>query len=366
LDKEYEKIKFTQVSGRYLPSDKIAALASKNWLSDQWRTAGFSVLGKAVYNIRLGRGSKRILMWSQMHGNESTTTKGLLDFITWLHSGKEISEQALDHFSFSLLPILNPDGADRYTRFNANEIDLNRDAVNQSQPESEVLRREFEDFQPDFCFNLHDQRTMYNVGSSRVPATLSFLSPAMDAGRSVSANRLTAMQLIASMNKKLQAVLPGGVGRYDDTFNPNCVGDHFQSLGTPTLLFEAGHYPGDYARESSRYYFFKSLIYALEGIMTGDYTSFAQDDYLSIPENGKQFEDILIRRADLISDKHQRDTIIGICFKEVLLDGEIQFVPELSEKEGKEEVFGHQEWDLSQPEQMALLQKRPGIIKLIS
>ncbi|WP_445385093.1 M14 family metallopeptidase [Robiginitalea sp. IMCC44478] len=366
MDKEYEKIKFTQISGRYLPSDKIAELASKNWPSDQWHPSGFSVLGKPVHRIRLGRGAKRILMWSQMHGNESTTTKGLLDFMAWLHSGTEISEKFLNHFSFSFLPILNPDGADRYTRFNANEMDLNRDALNQSQPESVVLRKEYEDFQPDFCFNLHDQRTIYNVGNSRIPATLSFLAPAMDAGRSVPANRLTAMQLIAYMNERLLTILPGGVGRYDDTFNPNCVGDHFQSLGTPTLLFEAGHYPGDYERESSRYYFFKSLIYVLEGIMTGEYASFSQEDYLGIPENAKQFVDILIRRPDLISNNHPRDAIIGICFKEVLADGEIQFVPELSEKEGKEEVYGHQEWDLSQPEQMALLKKRPGIIKLIS
>ena len=366
MDKEYEKIKFTQISGRYLPSDEIAALASKKWPSEQWHTSGFSVLGKPVYNIRLGRGAKRILMWSQMHGNESTTTKGLLDFLAWLHSGSETSMKFLDYFSFSILPILNPDGADRYTRFNANEIDLNRDAVNQSQPESVVLRKEYEAFQPDFCFNLHDQRTIYNVGSSRVPATLSFLSPARDAGRSVTASRLTAMQLIAFTNDRLLKILPGGVGRYYDTFNPNCVGDHFQSLGTPTLLFEAGHYPLDYEREGSRYYFFKSLVYALEGIMTGGYTAFSQDDYLRIPENAKQFVDILIRRPDLLSDKHQRDAIIGISFKEVLVDGEIQFVPELREKEGKEEVFGHQEWDLSQPEQMALLHKRPGVIKLIS
>ena len=52
--------------------------------------------------------------------------------------------------------MVNPDGAKLYTRVNANEVDLNRDSVNLSQPESKVLRNVFEEFKPDYCFNLHD------------------------------------------------------------------------------------------------------------------------------------------------------------------------------------------------------------------
>ena len=42
------------------------------------------------------------------------------------------------------------------------------------------------------------------------------------------------------------------VGRFDDAFNINCVGDYFQTQGTSTILFEAGHYQNDYSREKSR------------------------------------------------------------------------------------------------------------------
>jgi hypothetical protein len=48
---------------------------------------------------------------------------------------------------------------------NANEVDLNRDSQNLTQPESKVLREIFDLFQPHYCFNLHDQRTIL----SRVP-----------------------------------------------------------------------------------------------------------------------------------------------------------------------------------------------------
>ena len=42
-------------------------------------------------------------------------------------------------------------------------IDLNRDAVDRKAKESKLLRRILEEFQPDFCFNLHDQRTIFGV-----------------------------------------------------------------------------------------------------------------------------------------------------------------------------------------------------------
>jgi murein tripeptide amidase MpaA len=69
--------------------------------------------------------------------------------------------------------MLNPDGADMYTRLNANEVDLNRDSQNLTQPES-AARNDL--FQPH-CFNLHDQRFW-----SRKPATTS-LAPSYNEER---------------------------------------------------------------------------------------------------------------------------------------------------------------------------------------
>ena len=68
----------------------------------------------------MGTGSTKVLMWSQMHGNESTTTKSLLDLLRFLNTNPDW----LDNLQLSIIPILNPDGAKAYTRVNANQVDL--------------------------------------------------------------------------------------------------------------------------------------------------------------------------------------------------------------------------------------------------
>ena len=113
---------------------------------------------------------------------------------------------------------------------NANKVDLNRDAQQRTQPESKILRTIYEDFDPDFCFNLHDQRTIFSVGNTPKPTTVSFLAPAHDAERSISTTRAKSMKLIVAMNQMLQQLIPEHVGRYDDAYNANCVGDTFQIL----------------------------------------------------------------------------------------------------------------------------------------
>ena len=36
-------------------------------------------------------------------------------------------------------------------------VDLNRDAFNTTQPEMQILHSVYKSFQPDYCYNLHDQ-----------------------------------------------------------------------------------------------------------------------------------------------------------------------------------------------------------------
>ena len=164
----HQRYKEEQLFGRYITLEHIEPLLSL--LPKQ--VIGQSVLGKPIYKITIGTGKTKTLMWSQMHGNESTTTKALFDFINYIQSDEAVS--ILENFTFCLLPMLNPDGAELYTRENASRIDLNRDAQNLTQPESKLLRKTFEEFQPDFCYNLHDQRTICGAGGDGNPATVSF------------------------------------------------------------------------------------------------------------------------------------------------------------------------------------------------
>ncbi len=333
------------VSGRYLTHDRLFSVLEKGYSDVGWVTEGRSVLGKKIPSLTFGNGTHRILMWSQMHGNESTTTKAVLDMFRFLRSKSTFSELLLRECTIKVIPMLNPDGADAYTRVNANEVDLNREAQLLGEPESRVLRLVFENFKPHFCFNLHDQRTIFNVGSTEKPATVSFLAPAHDAQRSISESRGKSMQLIVAMNKSLQKLIPGQIGRYDDGFNPNCVGDSFQMEKVPTILFEAGHAPGDYGREKTRAYIFTALLSVLEVIATSAIDTFERDDYFSIPENGKQYYDVLIHNPHRIAPKYKKQEVLAILFKEVLLEGSVVFLPVISRLEQGHSFFGHRTFD---------------------
>src|SRR6476620_10765442 len=135
----YQAYKETSLSGRYIGLKHIEPLCARY----SAEVIGQSVQAKPIYKIQRGNGKIKILMWSQMHGNESTTTKALFAFIHLLHSNSDLNKKLLSEFTFCMLPMLNPDGSEMYTRENANGIDLNRDAQNLSQPESIVLRKTF-------------------------------------------------------------------------------------------------------------------------------------------------------------------------------------------------------------------------------
>ena len=314
----------------------------------------------SIQSVRIGNGPIRILMWSQMHGNESTTTKALLDLI---HEFKLKSPDILNAVSLLLIPMLNPDGALDYTRVNANGKDLNRDALELSQPESAVLRKAFIDFNPHYCFNLHDQRSIYSIGSPRIPATLSLLAPAADPGKGFPEHRARAARLAVRIAASINGEI--GVGRYDDSFNLNCVGDYFQSLGTPTLLIEAGHFPGDYGRDLTRFYVYRSLWAALDAIVSGGFEGIPISEYHHIPGNEVGFVDILIKNAQISGLPGGREATIGVHYDEELREGKVCFVPRILEAEELGDRTGHVEWDLSDPDQRRKLKESPMLWDLL-
>lgn len=340
----YALLKSPDLFGRYITNSDIEKCLKKIPSSIS-SVIGYSVENRPIYCLRIGSGPKRVLMWSQMHGNESTTTNALFDCVNLFLTNNEFPNTILESCTLLIIPILNPDGAERYTRFNANEVDLNRDAQDLSQPESKVLKDAFNDFNPDYCFNLHGQRTIYNVGATPMSSILSFLSPSQNEERTLTSNRKKAMALIVEINDMLQQIIPGGVARYDDGFNLNCVGDTFQSLKVPTVLFEAGHYPKDYDREEVRYFMFLAILKALEVISGNGNNGFAAyQDYFKIPENSKQFYDIIIRNATL-QDISAQVTDIGIQYEERLVERKIEFIPKIEVISKLNDFYGHKEID---------------------
>lgn len=327
---------------RYITNNHIDSLLKNLSKFLKVETIGESVLNDSIYGIKLGNGKKRILMWSQMHGNESTTTKAIFDLLNTLLDKKSNLNYILEACTLYIIPILNPDGAKAYTRINANQVDLNRDAQDLSQPESKVLRHIFNQFKPHFCYNLHGQRTIFSAGTTNKPATVSFLAPAQDKNCKVTKTRKIAMEVIGVMNTTLQNLIPNQIGVYDDAFNLNCVGDTFQNENVPTILFEAGHYYNDYARDQTRAYIYISLLESLDYISKNNVDGNGYKSYFEIPENDKCFYDIIIRNAKIENGKI---TDIGILYQERLKNNIVVFVPKVEKVENLSSFYGHKEFD---------------------
>ena len=346
---DYEKLysQYTEKSlhERYITLTEIEPLLQKFNSGDNLKIIGHSVLGKPIYKYELGSGKTRILLWSQMHGNESTTTKALFDFLNLLNGNSEFANNLLNRFTFCCLPMLNPDGAALYTRENANKVDLNRDSQTLSQPESKLLRETFESFKPDFCYNLHDQRTIYGTEGHNLPATVSFLAPSFNQACDINDVRTQAISVIVAMNRVLQNFIPKQVGRFDDSFNINCVGDTFQNLNVPTILIEAGHFPNDFEREMTRKYIFIAMIAGFQFLESKENNPNAVAEYLVIPENKVFFYDIIYKNVSINYDNKKIIANIAIQNKEELVNDTVLFEAYIESIGDLKGYFGHFEFD---------------------
>jgi hypothetical protein len=260
------------------------------------RTVGRSIEGRALRLISVGEGDTDVFLWSQMHGNEPTATQAIFDILNFLASPdlgaekKEILQSVRLHF----LPMLNPDGAEVFSRYNTLGIDINRDALRLQSPEGRTLKRVRDSLQAAFGFNLHDQSTYYNAERTPKPATISYLAPAYNYEKDVNEVRANAMKVIGYMNGIIQKYAPGQVGKYNDDFEPRAFGDNIQKWGTSAILIESGGYPEDTEKQEIRKLNYVSILSAIFTIANGSYEAMSLQAYESIPENDRKLFDLKI------------------------------------------------------------------------
>ena len=334
-----------KLKGKYIHLDVIFPLLESFKNVFEITEIGKSVQQRSIYQVQIGTGKTKILMWSQMHGNEPTTTKGLVDFFNFLSKDSELAQQIKNKYTLLCIPMLNPDGAFAYTRENANSVDLNRDAYLASQPEMKLLRILYEEFKPDYCYNLHDQRTIFGTEGFNLPATMSFLAPAFNKDRDYNEVRMKAIVIINKMNRVLQEYIPYQIGRFDDSYNVNCTGDYFTTQNTPTILFEAGHFQMDYGRDESRKYVFISLLSSLLDNYENVIVDNELDNYLRIPQNNKRFFDFIYKNVKIIDNSVEKIINFAAQYDEVLENNEIYFKAKISKVSDLEEYSGHTEYD---------------------
>jgi hypothetical protein len=156
--------------------ERLRALAAAHPGQLSLESVGRSVEGREIQLATLGRGPRRVLLWSQMHGDEPSATPALVDLAHDLLAGDSPERRlVLERLTLLLLPMLNPDGAERYARRNAQAVDLNRDALLLSTPEGQLLKRVRDKYEPELGFNLHDQNRRTTVGDSGVRATIAIV-----------------------------------------------------------------------------------------------------------------------------------------------------------------------------------------------
>jgi hypothetical protein len=311
----YENFREPAISDRFFKHLVVEELLNKLPSDFRVETKGYSEEGRSINLVTWGQGEQKVFLWSQMHGNEATGTMALFDLTNFLSNDayQEITAAVKENCTLYLLPMVNPDGAQRFIRRNAKQIDINRDFRDTITPEARLLRSLREEISPDFGFNLHDQDTLWSVEGSQKSATLSYLAPSYDQSQSINETRTRAMQIIAEVFEVINAILPGRTGLFPDAFESRAFGDNFQLAGTSTILLEAGGYKEDHEKQEVRKYFFLSILTGLMSIANGFFQRKSIIDYQSIPNNDKQIFHVILHDIAVNGLK----TSIGLNYVEV-------------------------------------------------
>jgi hypothetical protein len=275
------------------------SLASPVFRSEE---IGRSINGRALRAVTFGRGQTTVLLWSQMHGDESTASMALADIFAWMASDEPdpLRDRLQRELTVTFVPMLNPDGAELFQRENAAGIDVNRDGRQLSTPEARALKALRDRLQPRFGFNLHDQSARTRAGPTGPAAGIALLAPAHDDTRSYNETRARARLVAATIAGILQRDIPGRVAKYDDSFNPRAFGDLMQQWGTSTVLIESGALPGDPQKQRLRALNVAAILGALDAIATGAFAAADPDAYESLPRNASGASDLLVVGGRLV------------------------------------------------------------------
>lgn len=346
----HQQYKESSLIHRRFKHTDIDTLTKQHQLKSVLKVAqiGKSFEGRAIYELTYGEGKKKVMMWSQMHGDEPTATMALFDLFNFLE-GKNDGHDELrtllkKNLAIHFIPMLNPDGAERYTRRTAQNIDMNRDARAGQTVEGALLRARAKAINPQYGFNLHDQNIYYNVPGTKNPVTISLLAPAYNDARDINEVRGGAMQLIVGMNKLLQNYIPDAVAKYDDTYTPRGFGDNFQSWNASTILIESGGKKGDPEKQQIRKLNFIIILNALKEIAESSYKQYAREDYEKIPFNASQLHDVVIRNVEVSRDSNTYHTDIALRRNEITVGrdyyvrGKVEDIGDLLESYGYDEV----------------------------
>jgi len=306
LEKNYNKNRFCTVPLEKLKVSNVIEMLEKldkEFHRDfNYTEVGRSIQNRPIFLVRMGTGKTNMLLWSQMHGDEPTATAALFDIFYYLLKNKEsvFVQDILKNVKILAVPMLNPDGAEKFKRRNAQDIDVNRDARHLQTPEGKLLNNLRLKYKPDFGFNLHDQNSRRTVGSSNKLAAIALMAPPFDKADNDNPVRIKAKKVVSVIHNALGPYIYGHISKYDADYMPRAFGDAMQNWGISTILIESGGWykdRNDFLQKMN----FIAILTAFHTIATEKYQEANPAIYESLPENDKDIFDLMIKNAMVIN-----------------------------------------------------------------
>lgn len=96
----------------------------------------------------------KILIFAQQHGNEQSGKEAALLLINELQ--KPHNQYLFDKIDFALIPQMNPDGSEKNQRRNGNGMDLNRNHLILTEPETIALHKFFNKYLFEVTMDVHE------------------------------------------------------------------------------------------------------------------------------------------------------------------------------------------------------------------
>ena len=155
-----EKNNFTKPTGY----DELSEFVQKLDESSDLMSAG--VLGKSVEERNLfvlkfsdsefgqDKSKIKVLIFAQQHGNEQSGKEGSLLLARELI--KPENKYLFDKIDFALVPQMNPDGSEKNKRRNGNDMDLNRNHLILTEPETIALHSFFNEYLFEVTMDVHE------------------------------------------------------------------------------------------------------------------------------------------------------------------------------------------------------------------
>lgn len=295
-------VRLSPPSGSYTPEALRADLESlAGAFRDVVRIAekGRSSEGREIPVVLAGSGPEKVLLWSQMHGDEPTATAALVDLLAFLAENRNEPATAhlLSRLTLVVVPMLNPDGAVRGDRRNAQGIDVNRDATRLQTPEGRFIKEIRDRYTPAAGFNLHNQSPLVTAGPGGAQAAIAVLAVSAARNEPEGPALRRKRGLAGHLARVASTFVPGCVSRYATDYTERAFGDSMSRWGTPTVLLETGGWHGPREEERLVRLNFVLLLSALHALARGEETADAAL-YETLPPNVRgDLVDLVLRGA---------------------------------------------------------------------